>query len=287
MNSQENTTNATFTSLTPLPAVSKDKEPTLVIGAGEIGNSVFNILARVYDAYIRDKKIPFLIPPLPKEFRVINICFPYSESFIHDVEEYIALYQPKLTIIHSTVPPGTTRKLGAGVVHSPVNGKHPRLEQSILTFKKFVGGNDVFSTYEASLYLTKAGMKTQVLSSSVASELGKVGCTRRYGISIVEMKEFAKECDRLGVPFHEAYTMWNNNYNEGYQQLGNQEYFRPILRPLDGPIGGHCVIPNLDLLPGPLSDFIKERNTTYEKPPTKKKGDPNGKGRKQNNNLAS
>ena len=255
-----------------------NKEKTLIIGAGEIGKSLQQVLDRAYDVYIRDQEED---EGLNKNwFRVIHICYPYSERFIEITQKYIKQYRPELVIIHSTLKPGTTKQLGKGFVHSPVNGKHPNLAQSILTFIKFIGGNDIYDTFAAVAHLQKAGIKTQVFANSTTTELAKVQCTRRYGVSLVEMKESVRECEEFGVPFQEVYTEWNNAYNQGYAELGDQRFSRPVLYPLPGPIGGHCVIPNLELLADrPLSEFIKSRNETYK--------NEQGKSRRKNNNLSS
>ena len=56
------------------------------------------------------------------------------------------------------------------------------------------------------------------------------------------------------------WTMWNENYNKGYEELEHEEYKRPNLLPIMGNIGGHCVIPNLDFLDSDFTKLIKKRN---------------------------
>ena len=42
---------------------------------------------------------------------------------------------------------------------------------------------------------------------------------------------------------------WNDTYNNGYKKLGKPNVMRPNLFPPDNnKIGGHCVIPNTQLL---------------------------------------
>jgi len=42
--------------------------------------------------------------------------------------------------------------------------------------------------------------------------------------------------------------------------LGKKEYVRPVLSPLQKPIGGHCLVPNLALLKeSQFAEFIKKR----------------------------
>lgn len=228
----------------------KKSKKSLIIGAGEIGRSLFNVLKDTYDIHLRDKEFQSC-----EDVKVIHICYPYSDKFEEYVKQNIKEYNPELVIIHSTVKPGTTKSLGKGVVYSPVNGKHPNLEESIRKFIKVVGGNDVFSTFEAVKYLNGAGIRTQVFSNSTTAEMAKILCTTRYGWMIVEMKEVARICDQLGLPFHEVYTEWNSIYNDGYDQMNCNLYHRPILFPEKGETGGHCVASNAVILHELGADF--------------------------------
>ena len=236
-----------------------EKEKTLIIGAGEVGTSLANALKDTYEVFVRDRST------LVKEkFKVIHICYPYSDKFIDITKSYIKEYQPRLVIVHSTVKPGTTRKLGYLAVHSPINGKHPNLEQSIRTFTKVIGGVNTFKVYEAVQFLNRANIRTMVFSSPEASELAKICCTTQYGWYIAVMKEIARVCNEYNVPFHEVYTEWNTMYNEGYGLMKDSKYFRPNLAPMDGGIGGHCVINNLELLDDFFTKFLKGRNEIYK-----------------------
>ena len=104
---------------------------TLVIGAGEVGKSLAKVLKEFHETFVRDLK-----PVLVDNVKIMNICFPYSDKFEQAVKKYQAEYNPKLTIIHSTVPVGTSRRLNA--VHSPIHGKHPSLARGIKTFIKYI-----------------------------------------------------------------------------------------------------------------------------------------------------
>jgi len=76
------------------------------------------------------------------------------------VVSYVERVKPKLVIIHSTVPPGTTRKVfercGCRVVHSPVRSVHESLEHTKWELKpwtKYVGGADVEAAEAARKHL--------------------------------------------------------------------------------------------------------------------------------------
>lgn len=233
---------------------------TLTIGAGEIGKSLHSVLSGVYESYIRDKEDLKI-----EEIDVLNICYPPSKDFVKITKEYIAQYKPRITIIHSTVAPGTTSQCGDMVVHSPIHGKHPNLQQGIKIFVKYIGGNNAYATYLADKFLKGAGIKTKIVSNSKASELSKILCTSYYGWNILFMKEAAKICKKEGVPFHEVYTDWNWFYNLGYDQLNMPQFRRPVLDPIPGKIGGHCVVENCDLLDSFITKTIKEKNEEYKK----------------------
>ena len=231
---------------------------TLIIGAGEVGKSLYDVLKTKHEAYIRDTE-DFKIDGI----EVLNICYPPIKNFVEQTEKYINQYKPKLTIIHSTVPVGTTRKLGKNCVHSPIHGKHPNLSEGILTFTKYIGGVNASSVFAAIDFLGKAGIETMPVSSPETSELSKIFCTTYYGWNIVFAKELEKICEKYNVPFHEVYG-WNNHYNTGYDKLGMGQFKRPVLVPIKGEIGGHCVINNCKLIDSSLTNLILDFNKQYK-----------------------
>ena len=233
----------------------KIKEKTCIIGNGEIGQSLGNVLSEVYDVEYTD-----IDTQAEGQFDVINICIPYSKAFVDEVQNYIGVYAPKLCIIHSTVPPGTTDECGDICVHSPVHGKHPNLENGIKTFKKYIGGKSIYRVYDAIRYLLKAGIDVKAVQDAKTSEMSKIMCTTYYGWNLVFMKEMVKICEKEGVNFDEVYG-WNEWYNTGYRRMGADHFTRPVLTPTEGPIGGHCVLPNCDLYETFLTQTVKEKGS--------------------------
>ena len=227
----------------------------LIIGAGEVGKSLFEVLKNHHETYIKDLESLSL-----SNVVVLNICIPYSDDFLWQVREYQKQYTPTVTIIHSTVPVGTSRALES--VHSPIHGKHPDLSNGIKTFVKYVGGADKEKTKLANKFLREAHIKTRIVSSPEASELSKILCTTQYGWQILINKEIKRICDILKVDFEEVYG-WNKHYNKGYTKLGTPQFVRPTLAHYEGKIGGHCVVNNTRLLDSWLTDTLRERNETY------------------------
>lgn len=222
---------------------------SLIIGYGEIGKALYKILEKEYPTEWTDKNIS-IQNYLKKDFDIIHICFPYSESFIEEVKKYQELYNPKYTLIHSTVPPGISRKCNA--LHSPVIGVHPHLEESLKIFTKFLSGE---KAYELADYFRRTGIKVYLFSQQETTELMKILDTSFYGLCIEYTKEVKKLCEKNNIPF-EAWTIWTQNYNEGYKKLGFPEYIRPNLIPIMKKIGGHCVSLNLRLIDTKFHKFL-------------------------------
>lgn len=222
---------------------------SIIIGQGEIGKSLEKVLSPYHPTYIRDIK-----SDLKGEYDIMHIAFPYSNEFLNQVKHYQLDYSPKYTIIHSTVPVGTSRMCNA--LHSPVIGLHPFLEESIKTFTKFIGGKDASQVAD---YFRRANIKTYLTDKQETTELMKILSTTNHGLNIEFTKEVKRLCDQENVPF-EMWTLWTDNYNKGYEELGHPEYKRPNLIPVMKKIGGHCVLPNTKLIKSKFADFIRSLN---------------------------
>jgi len=212
-----------------------------ILGYGEVGQAVaqFYKTPKIKDLGRNDGF---------KNLDVLNVCIPWSDNFINIVKKEIKAANPKLTIIHSTVYPGTTKKLGKGVVHSPIRGIHPHLYEGIKTFVKYVGADDKESGTSAQKHLEGLGIKVKLFSPSITTEIGKLLDTTYYGICIAWHGEMKRICDKAGVKFEDAITDFNITYNEGYSKLGKKNVVRPVLTPPIGGITGHCIIPNAEYI---------------------------------------
>src|SRR5437762_8531697 len=171
--------------------------PTVVIiGLGEVGKPLLEILKSRYQTFGVDINQPASI----SRCDVMHVCFPFqSEKFYRQVVEYIDQYRPALTVINSTVVPGTTRSIavesGTAVVHSPVRGKHVRMQEEMLHYTKFIGALDLQSAQRAIEHFEGVAMKTKLLASPEASEIAKLTETTYFGRS--EERRVGRE-DRRG-----------------------------------------------------------------------------------------
>jgi hypothetical protein len=217
---------------------------SLIIGNGEIGKSLHAVIGGDITG----------VTIKPDSYDIIHICFPYSKDFIDEVKRYQELFNPKYIVIHSTIPVGTSRKCGA--IHSPCVGVHPYLEESFKTFTKYLGGEQAG---EVADYFRRCDIKVYITDKPETTELMKILCTTKYGMDIEYTKEVKRQCDKFGVPF-EMWTLWTNNYNQGYIKLGQEQFVRPNLIPNMQKISGHCVMPNTELLETKFTKFLKENN---------------------------
>ncbi len=217
-----------------------------ILGYGEIGQAV----AKFY-------KQPF-IKDLTRDdglqgVDVLHVCIPWSDKFVSIVKKEIKALQPKLVIIHSTIAPGTVKKIGGAVVHSPVRGVHPHLYEGIKTFVKYIGADDKKAGEAAKKHLQSLGIQAKLFMPAKTTEIGKILDTTYYGVVIAWHGEMKEICDKLGVNFDEAVTEFNQTYNEGYTKLGKKNVVRPVLYPPQQGKPKHCIVPNATI----LKDYYK------------------------------
>jgi len=164
--------------------LNKPKNKIGILGYGEVGQAI----AKFY----KNPKIKDLNRDDGLEgVDILHVCIPWSENFVEIVKREIKKIKPKLTIIHSTVAPGTTKKIISGlpkvyrgVVHSPVRGIHPHLYEGIKTFIKYIGADNKKAGEMAKRHLESLGIKTKVFYPSVTTEIGKLLDTSYYGLCI-------------------------------------------------------------------------------------------------------
>ena len=220
-----------------------------IVGHGEIGKS----LERVYKDYNE-----FKLTIIDKDFirgngniDIMNICLPLVGFFDIVVTNYIKKYNPKLCIIHTSTTPGMTEriaeKVSCCVVHSPVRGVHPNLYDGLKTFKKYIGYVDNKGRDLCEKHFDRLELSYESINGPSNTELAKLYSTTYYGLCIAFHGEVKKHFDKLDLNY-DIIPDWNKTYNEGYKKLGNNNVIRPVLTPPGKFIGGHCVIPNTELL---------------------------------------
>jgi hypothetical protein len=104
--------------------------------------------------------------------------------------------------------------------------------------------------------MKKAGIKTKKMSNPLTLELAKILVdTSYYGWLIT----YAQLSNMIAIKHKVNYDEMWSYADEIHKILGN----RPKMFP--GFIGGHCVIPNIDLISDKTLNLIKEINSDYTK----------------------
>ena len=225
----------------------------IVVGMGEMGSALYELLEKRHirvEGYDKDPaKYRAHVPP-GVLFDIVHICIPYSDTFVKDVADYIDQFAPRMAIIHSTVRVGTTAAVSQliegkiPVFYSPIRGVHERFLMDLQTYEKYI--SPMYAQYEKMLIDRFSNIVW--VGSPESLELTKLMETTYYGYLIAFRKDIDKKFTDMSL---EPYVFWDF-CKEIHERLGN----RPIMYNDGEPIGGHCVIPNLELLPESF-DFYK------------------------------
>ncbi len=223
---------------------------SLVIGMGEVGQALFNVLKSAYpDIQSYDKKQEKREIAIPID--IIHICIPYTDDFIKIVSEYMVAFNPLYLVIHSTVPVGTTAKIAEGaeckVFYSPVRGQHENMEEGLKTYVKYLSSNTQIAD-AMSKYFEDAGIRIEMMFDTGAAELMKLLELYRYGLYIAGAKEQENICKHFGKNYDLVVTKPEETRNEGMIKLGKPDKCQPILWPFENYVGGHCTVEDMDIL---------------------------------------
>ena len=231
------------------------KEKVLVVGLGEIGRTLVELLKEkdsfaVYGLDIDEKKMHAAKQhrsKLPDEVDTMHVCLPckIQANFVATVADYSKQFKPKLLIINSTVPPGTTSQVQKNcqclVAHSPARGVHKSPEHMKWEMKrwtKYVGGANEKGTEAALKHFKKMGLKVKMLKSCAETELAKLFETTYRAWMIACFQEMHRISRNFAADF--------DNLVDFLEDTHRVRLDRPIMFP--GFIGGHCLIPNTELL---------------------------------------
>ncbi len=196
---------------------------------------------------------------------LLHVCIPYSEKFERNVLNLVSRFKPNAIVIHSTIKPGMTeklqKKLTIPVIYSATRGIHKRMAYDLKRYRKFYSVYDWApkSDWAKKIFanrMKKVGVKTKQMSTPLTLELAKIVVdTSYYGWLI----NYAQISNMIAIKNKVDYDEMWSFADEIHKYLGN----RPKMFP--GFIGGHCVIPNLDLLDENTIKLIKEINSDYAK----------------------
>jgi UDP-N-acetyl-D-mannosaminuronate dehydrogenase len=239
----------------------------IILGMGEMGETLFDLLVdRKFDCVGIDldntKCKKYSENEVIKNPEYLHVCLPGElTEFTNIVLNWMdKIKNIQVVIIHSTVKPGTTKiiqeKSSIPILFSPVRGVHRRFLNDIKKYTKFISFDDIEINSKIKIDLENRFEKIDWMSTTKTAELAKILVDTTYYGWLINYAQITKMiCEKENVDFDE---MWKFA-DEIHENLGN----RPKMFP--GIIGGHCVIPNLDLIEYENLDMIKKINEMYEK----------------------
>ena len=240
----------------------------VVAGLGEIGYPILKFLSKnqITVGYDVDERL--MNKSKFKKFQetqtsFLHIAIPVTSKFEPNILQLYKKFRPECIVMHSTVGPGTTEKiqekLDVPLIYSATRGVHKRMLKDIKRYTKFFAISKTapkkqWATKAFSRKMKNCGVKTKQMSKPETLELAKIVCDTSY---LGWLVNFAQISNVISKQYNVDYDeMWTFS-EEIHKFLGN----RPKMYP--GIIGGHCVIPNLQLLRSQALTQIKEVNDYY------------------------
>ena len=239
----------------------------IILGMGEVGETLFDLLVdRKFDCIgidLDDSKCKnYTENEIIENPQYLHVCLPGElEKFTDIVIEWVnKIKNIQVAVIHSTVKPGTTKTVqersSIPILFSPVRGVHRRFLNDIKKYTKFISFDGTEINSKIKKDLENRFEKVDWMSTTKTAELAKILVDTTYYGWLINYAQITKMiCEKENINFDE---MWKFA-DEIHENLGN----RPKMFP--GIIGGHCVIPNLNLVEYENLDMIKTVNEMYEK----------------------
>lgn len=229
-------------------------QSVIIVGLGEVGQTLFDLFKKsrkfeVFGLDLDKSKMQRIAGnlALPESVDVMHVCYPCrdQEVFVNLTMDYLKKFRPKLTIIESTVNPGTTQKIYQSskmlIAHSPVRGMHKTLEtmmKDMLFWRKYVGGATREAAEMAKNHFERLGLKVRVLKGPAETELAKLFETVYRAWMIACFQEMHRISRHFGAGFNDVVDM--------IEDIHRVDRNKPLHYP--DVIAGHCLIPNTELL---------------------------------------
>jgi len=232
------------------------EERDVIIGGGEVGYTLYSIMkSEVENVSVLDtdpKKQINSDLKLPVD--LLHICIPCSQDFVNIVEGYDQKFNPTVIILHTTMTVGTSELMQGmtktPVITSPVRGVHDNFVADMLLYPKWIAFN---------------GVENQMIKDKINKRFDDMNIHLKW-------KDNGRICEMAKLYCDTTYRGWMIAYRfmvdeicrdpdiwEYAQEIHDHRGDRPVMYS-DGKnkIGGHCIIPNLNLLiPDYLSTHIR------------------------------
>ena len=242
----------------------------VVAGLGEIGKPILQLISKnvLCVGYDIDPKL--MNQKQFKKFEdyktiFLHICIPFNEKFSKNVMSLYKKFQPDGIVLHSTISPYTTKKLQqklpVPIIYSATRGVHKRMQYDLKRYQKFFAlernaPRKSWAKQQFSKLMKKCGITSKIMSEPITLELAKIVVDTSYYGWLINYAQLSNMiAKKHGVDYDE---MWSFS-DEIHKFLQN----RPKMYP--GFIGGHCVIPNLELIDEKELWQIDKINNLYAK----------------------
>lgn len=240
---------------------------TVIGGMGEIGSAWYQILSEHFNVVGVDLDKSKCRGEVTDAVDVLHICIPFfnANQFVYEVIESTQKYNPTdSVVIHSTVKPNIVKQIqerrlpSSLTVYSPFRGVHSRMIQDMRRYTKYWATTFGITPkkYIQQLEICKIPHK-QWNGSPESLELAKLLMdVTYYGWLIIFAQHTRVLADRYGV---DEKQLWEFT-DEIHRYLGN----RPRMDSGNG-IGGHCVLPDKNLLDDEWLDMVFAHDQTYRR----------------------
>ncbi len=242
----------------------------IVAGLGEIGIPISQLISKGTKVSGFDINPKLVNKKQNKKYeslqtRFLHVCIPFNKKFEKNIISLYKRFKPQGIVIHSTISPGTTKKLQSKlpipVMYSATRGIHRRMLYDLKRYTKFFAIESKapkakWAIEEYSKLLKKCKVKSKQMSNPHTLELAKIVVDTSYYGWLINYAQISKMiADKFKVNYDEMWTF----SDEIQKFVGN----RPKMFP--GFIGGHCVIDNLTLMNESSLNTINEINQDYAK----------------------
>jgi len=244
----------------------------LIVGFGDVGSALHKIIKnsgicgksglQIFDPHLEYRTNIY-------DYDVIHICIPYNDKFKRNFLTIVEQFNSKVVIIESTVSIDCFENIDLYKdrlwIYSPVRGTHPDMVYGLRHFVKFGAPiiskqlNDI-NTFTI-MYYDELGINFDIKTDYKALILGKLLSTSWYGMLIAFCNNIKQICEKNDISFEESYYNWmlTDEIGQNYTKCGDGRaksskiINRPVMTP--GKIGGHCVMPNLEMIKEYMPEF--------------------------------
>lgn len=242
----------------------------IVAGLGEIGSPILKLISKSstsvgydIDSKLMDKMNFEKLSGFSTS--MLHICIPFNSNFLKNIISLDKKFNPEIIVIHSTIKPGTTsviqNKIKKPIIYSATRGVHSRMLNDLKKYTKFFAidkssKKSKWAASEFSKLFKKCKVKTKQMTDPLTLELSKIVVDTSYYGWLINYAQLSNMiAKKHNVDYDEMWTF----ADEIHKFLGN----RPKMFP--GFIGGHCVIPNLELIDDKSLWEIDKINNIYAK----------------------